>query len=240
MALENQDVEKFILDRFKQIQLAKVTGQKRSKTIHVSHLVGDCMRKTWYQLNRNELETMDEESLCNFFAGTILHENTPLSTRNEIPVKGNIVTLDKITDVSQITSDNFFDCVTGTIDDVLEINGELVIADKKTCKYLPEKVSQEYVTQVNIYKLLLWITEGVEIQKGAIFYLDKPSSYYNKKVFVFDLMSLQDIRNMVIDKLDQIKQKTEPKRIISYKCERCQFRDECKPFENSTIVNRKE
>ena len=124
------DIKDDVIERFKQVQSKKVRGGKRSKTVHASHLTQECDRRPWYDF-RNDPEPISYNSICNFFAGTILHENAKLGNRNEVHLAGNIRTMKKI-NVKDINQYNIYDCVTGTADDILEYEGDIVIADKKT------------------------------------------------------------------------------------------------------------
>jgi len=224
------DISNHIVEQFKKAQNDKVLGRERSDTVHVSHVTGDCMRKTWYDFHLPE-KPLSYSSICNFYLGTILHENVSLGGRNEVPLGANIRTMEPI-EIKGIGKENFYDCLTGTIDDILEIDGETVIVDKKTTNQIPEYPDEAYVTQINYYKLLLYINEGIEVKSGAILYLDKPSSFRETKCFVFHLWSLKDIEEQVISKLDQLKLDNEPDRVVTSKCEWCPHLQVCDPYGN--------
>jgi len=228
--MSHQEISEFITRQFRDVQEKKVTERERAKAIHVSDLTSPCMRRTWYNFRNPETElTLD--SICNFYLGTLLHEQAVLGGRNEVPLAANINEM-KPMNVSEIDKDNFLHCVTGTIDDILEINGRTVIVDKKTTNRIPEQPSDEYVTQINIYKLLLHINEKAEIKKGAILYLDKPSSFKETRCFVFDLMELGEIEKMVKYKLKEINSDTEPDRVITFRCDYCPHLKTCDPHQN--------
>lgn len=231
----NDDISTQITQRFKNVQRQKVTSGKRSETVHVSHLTIPCMRKTWYDLNGPKLQ-LDDTSICNFFLGTILHENCSLGGRNEVPVSANIRTMQSVKP-ENIDVSNFYDCVTGTIDDIIELDdGQTILVDKKTCKQIPEEPSEDYKMQIYIYKLLLYINEGIDVKKGAILYLDKPSSFFESRCFVFDLLSIEEIRNIVLAKLDQIKSETPPERVITFRCDWCPHLKQCDPYQNNQQI----
>jgi len=228
--MSNQEISDFITKQFREVQKKKVIARERTKAIHVSDLTSPCMRRTWYNFRRPEISlTMD--SICNFYLGTLLHEQAVLGGRNEIPLSANITEMKPIS-ATEINQENFNDCVTGTIDDILEINGKTVIVDKKTTNRIPERPSEEYVTQINIYKLLLYINEKIDVKKGAILYLDKPSSFKETKCFDFDLMGLEEIEKMVKNKLAEIKSETEPYRAITFRCDYCPHLKTCDPHQN--------
>jgi len=194
--MNEDEISDHIVEQFKNAQKDKVLNGKRSNTVHVSHLTIPCMRKTWYDFHQPQ-KPLSYTTICNFYLGTILHENISLGGRNEVPLAANIKTM-KHVNVDDVGEDNFYDCLTGTADDILEIGGETVIVDKKTTNKLPDYPEEEHVTQINYYKLLLSICEGIEVKKGAVLYLDKPSSFKESKCFVFHLWSLNDIKEQVI------------------------------------------
>lgn len=233
--MDDEQTSNFIIGQFKKAQSDKVLSSERTHAVHVSNLTGSCMRKTWYEFHQPELP-VDYPSICNFFLGTILHENVELGERNEVPVSANIRTMTPLK-AGEINNQNFYDCITGTIDDLVDVDGETIIVDKKTANRIPEQPAPGYVLQINIYKLLLFINEKIEINRGAILYLDKPSSFRESKCFVFDLMSLDEIKEMVMEKLDQLKMNSEPRRIVTDKCNWCPFLKICDPYNNGGFKN---
>ena len=127
---EKDDIANEVIEKFKEVQRKKVLGDYRSPTVHVSHLTQPCIRRSWYDFHEPPTKP-DYSSICNFFAGTILHENAPLSKRNEVPLGANIRTMKPIKS-KEVTDLNKYDCVTGTVDDIIEREGDIVIIDKKT------------------------------------------------------------------------------------------------------------
>jgi len=230
------DIKDDVIERFKQVQAKKVRGGKRSKTVHASHLTQECDRRPWYDF-RNDPEPLSYSSISNFFLGTILHENAKLGNRNEIHLAGNIRTMKKI-NTKDINQYNIYDCVTGTADDILEYEGDIVIADKKTFSTVdgrgnkrapPSTPDKGYVNQLNIYKLLLYISEGVEAKYGVILYLDKSQSFKDPLAFVITLDPIEDIKKRIITKLDHIKQTVPPDRVITKYCNYCPHKKVCAP-----------
>ena len=231
--MNDTEISNHIIEQFKKAQQDKVLNGERSETVHVSHLTIPCMRKTWYDFHQPQ-KPLSYATICNFYLGTILHENISLGGRNEVPLAANIRTM-KPVEINDIGKDDFYDCLTGTIDDILEIGNETVIVDKKTTNQIPEYPAEEYVAQINYYKLLLYIVEGIEVKTGAILYLDKPSSFKESKCFVFHLWSLKDISEQVISKLDQLKCANEPDRVITFRCDWCPHLKICDPYGNGGL-----
>lgn len=224
------EISRHIVSQFKRAQEEKISSNERSKAVHVSDLTPTCIRKSWYNFHQPDIP-LDNGSICNFFLGTILHENIALGKRNEVTLSANIRSMKPIQE-NEIGTENFYDCITGSIDDIIELDGESIIVDKKTTNRIPDEPSAEYVTQVNVYKLLLYINEGIEVKKGSILYLDKPSSFRETKCFVFDLMGLTEIKNSVVSKLDQLKSASEPQRVITSLCDWCPHLKACDPYQN--------
>ena len=239
--MNDKQIGEEVIKRFREAQKQLVSAEKRSKTVHASHITGDCMRKTWYEFRENP-EPLTVQSISNFYIGQILHSNAKLGKRNEIKFSGNVRTMTPIP-VKDINANNMFDCVTGTADDLIEMEGDLIIADKKTWSSLRinyraggtyEKKEllepdEQYKRQLNIYKLLIYICEGIEARKGCLLYLDKATSFQEPKPFVFDLQPVDEIRSWVVERLDKIKQLIEPDRVITKYCRYCPFLKICDP-----------
>ncbi len=240
MSLEDKRLGEEVIKRFKDAQRKVVTQGKRSKTVHASHLTGECILKTWYEF-RNEPEPLTAQTISNFYLGQIVHSNSSLGKKNEIHYGANIRTMKPI-ETKEINQNNLFDCVTGTCDDLIEWEGDMVIADKKTWSSLKinyregsyekrEKTEpdQNYINQLNIYKLLIYICDGVEATKGVLLYLDKATSFKDPMPFVFNLKPVDEIRSWVIGRLDKLRQLVEPEKTITKYCNYCPFLKICDP-----------
>jgi len=239
-SLEDRRLGEEVVRRFKEAQKVVVTQDKRSRTIHASNLTGPCMLQTWYSF-REDPEPLSAQSIANFYVGQILHKNAKLGKKNEVRYSANIRTMKSIP-AKDINDINLYDCVTGTADDLIEWEGKLVIADKKTWSSLKidyrtksysrrEKIEpdENYINQLNIYKLLIYICDGVEAKKGVLLYLDKATSFKDPLPFVFDLKPVDEIRAWVLARLDKIRQHVEPERTITKYCNYCPFLKICDP-----------
>ena len=132
-----------------------------------------------------------------------------------------------ITEISRLKN-NFYQCVQGTMDDLIEIDDELIIADKKTTRdSIPREAPIKYKWQMNIYKLLYFINHKIEIKKAGLIYIDKSSGWKHFRTIVFDLLPIEEIRDYVLDKLKVISQDEAPDRVETYLCNFCPFRKEC-------------
>ena len=224
--MNSSDVEDIIDNLYEQSIINKCGSDPTRKSIHVSDLTSDCMRKAWYRLNDHAIDLRDFKKSLPLVHGTALHEVCNLGgLEHELSMFVNVKTGKIKTD-----SDSLFDCVKGSMDDLVEIDGELFICDKKTTKKsIPKEAPDTYKTQMNIYKLLYYITTGVEIERACIVYIDKSSAWERHKTRCFDLLPLDEIRKFVVDKLVQLDTKVAPVKVPTYLCPWCSYVTECNP-----------
>jgi len=79
-SLEDKRLGEEVVKRFKEAQKRVVTQDKRSNTVHATHISGDCMRRTWYDFRENP-EPLSVSSIANFYVGQILHKNAQLGKK---------------------------------------------------------------------------------------------------------------------------------------------------------------
>ena len=203
--MSNRDIEEAIVGKFNQCidDYEESSPRPDKMSIHVSDLVG-CGLRSWYRVTKKMPEPISDRSQKNFFMGHLIHEEVILSEENELYMQGNIETMEvDCTDSAQR--------LVGSMDNVMEIDGELVIVDTKTCFRLPkDSMPDSYIKQLNLYKLLYFIETGVEVKKGAILWLEKMSSLANHKAEVIDLDDLVDIRKFALDKINVITGDNQP------------------------------
>ena len=220
------ETEDIIDSLYEQSIIDKCAGEPQRKSIHVSDLTSECMRKAWYRLNDHAIDLRDFKKSLPLVHGTALHEVCNLGgVEHELSmfcnIKDNRIKND---------SDNLYDCVKGSMDDLVEIDDELIICDKKTTKKsIPRQVPDNYKAQMNIYKLLYFITTGVEIERACIIYIDKSSAWERHKTRCFDLLPIEEIRKYVLDKLQVINTTTPPDKVVTFLCPWCSYYTECNP-----------
>ena len=127
----------------------------RADTIHVTSLVYDCARKVWYERKKVKQVplTADPEGLFRMWIGTKLHE-TPLTEYHETPLSWLI----------------YGENVTGTIDEIFEIDGKKILIDKKFVGYIPNMIRDHYLKQIQIYAVMLNDIKGIKVDKIGILY----------------------------------------------------------------------
>ena len=224
--MNSSDVEDIIDNLYEQSIINKCASDPTRKSIHVSDLTSDCMRKAWYRLNDHAIDLRDFKKSLPLVHGTALHEVCNLGgLEHELSMFCNVKTGKIKTD-----NDSLFDCVKGSMDDLVEIDGELFICDKKTTKKsIPKEAPDTYKTQMNIYKLLYYITTGVEIERACIVYIDKSSAWERHKTRCFELLPIEEIRKFVLDKLQVLDVDTPPKKVVTFLCPWCSYYTECNP-----------
>src|SRR3972149_6371940 len=78
-SLEDKRLGEEVIRRFKETQKQLVVGgEKRSRTVHASHITGACMRKGWCEY-REKPEPLSAEPMVYFYVGEVQHRKTPLS-----------------------------------------------------------------------------------------------------------------------------------------------------------------
>lgn len=246
-------LENYLLELVKKTVNNDSSNSDRSKSLHATQLTAPCMRRQYYDLTRPK-QALSFETAAVFRVGQIIHSGIILSKdRNEYSLGANIRTMEPI-EVKDINPINFFDCVTGTIDDLMNINGEEIIVDKKTFssvtsssanneqskiynKYLPKDVNEDYVNQLNIYKLLYYIKTKKEVKRGVIIYLDVATRLKNTLVFEIQLDTIENIKAKVLVKLDLLKSGKVPPRVTSWRCDYCPHatKEVCDPEQDPTF-----
>jgi CRISPR/Cas system-associated exonuclease Cas4 (RecB family) len=224
--MNDSDVEDIIDNLYEQSIINKCASDPTRKSIHVSDLTSECMRKAWYRLNDHAIDLRDFKKSLPLVHGTALHEVCNLGgLEHELSMFCNVKTGKIKTD-----NDSLFDCVKGSMDDLVEIDGELFICDKKTTKKsIPKEAPDTYKTQMNIYKLLYYITTGVEIERACIVYIDKSSAWERHKTRCFDLLPIEEIREFVLSKLQVLDTSIAPAKVPTYLCPWCSYVTECNP-----------
>ena len=181
-----QDIKDFIVNAFHKAQrdaLWKNSGT-RLDTWHVSDFVSPCLRKSHYS-KIPELKTgMNDEMAAILFQGVIVHDNSILSSINELTMCYDIVNKCNIDPMTVRGFDKEDprkkDILTGTLDDLVKVGDKFVIVDKKTYNargYVKKEAAPEHILQVNIYKLMLKASLGIEAEYGCNLYLDKGDGY---------------------------------------------------------------
>lgn len=224
--MSNEQIIDFLYER----AVISAATQEPRTSIHVSDLTQDCTRKAAYRLRGFSPEPLSFKQAVPLIHGTALHEKIDLGGQNEVPVESSFYTLTKAMNDG---AKGIYDKVTvkGTIDDIVQIDDELILCDKKTtAKSIPKKIPSQYQWQLNIYKLLYFRQTGIDIKRGAIVWIDKSSGWKVHRTSIIDLLPNEKILDFVRDKLQLLQRKALPSRVITPLCNYCPHLKRCKPF----------
>ena len=194
-----EDIQNNVLSIMEESQKNYLWGSnhKRLNTWHVSDFVSECLRKTQY--SKTYPTKFDPSKAKIFWLGHVIHEALPLAKLNEVQMCYNITTEMGMTaaEVAGRPLDELANVITGTLDDLIPLgNGEWCIADKKTYKkfFRNEKNADSdpsYRLQLDIYRVLLKATLGIDAKYGCLLYLDKTSDMAPTPV-AFDLTPIEE------------------------------------------------
>ena len=169
-------IEEGVYFAFRRAQ-AEALNQDRSHELHVTDTVSPCLRKTIYgKINPISIDT---ESMSHLYMGQAVHGLSQLSPDlHEVPLAYDWVE-DKPVDLSKLDlkldDPKWWDIIIGAVDDVIKIDDEYIICDKKTTnmqKWKPKTPNEAHQKQINIYRLLLNKCKGIDSKHGCILYLD--------------------------------------------------------------------
>lgn len=221
--------------KYRQSQL-KVMETDRLGKLHVSDVIKPCMRYVYYA-KTNPRPSLSTEDMRPLFFGQAVHSLTQLADPelHERTLAYDVVK-DEPVDLKKIKLEEgnprWWDIVIGTIDDVLDVDGDYIITDKKTTGSIDyfsrynAKPSDSHVDQLNTYRVLLKKCLDIDSTHGAVIYI---SSSINKEkmdkpvVMPFKLQDMDKTMekmkaNQMIIKESMLKDKI-PERTKCYLCD---------------------
>jgi ATP-dependent exoDNAse (exonuclease V) beta subunit len=221
--LQLDQIKEKVVQTYRQAQqdYMKRSNNKRLNTWHVSDFVSECIRKTYYSKLHPEKFSPEKQSL--FWFGHIVHEHTPLSKINELTMCYDIETDMALTpeEVLEKPFDQLGTIITGTLDDLMKINGEFVIADKKTFTgggyYKKTSPDYSYELQLNIYRVLLKESYGIDAKYGCLLYLDKTSNL-DPTPIPFELKPVEQTKLQMKEILYQLRSGQTPAPNVCWLC----------------------
>jgi len=205
-------VEDVALLAFRKAQYEALRTE-RLGLIHVSDLIKPCLRYSYY--HKEYPPMLDTKALKSMFYGQAVHKVTNMSTdpkMNEFLMMYNFIGEVNVEPWTTENWDNeggkkWFDVIVGTIDDILMVDGEIVICDKKTTGNLSwakkGNMGQSYRDQLNAYKYLYYMATGNEVKKGCIIYIENsvdPENYQDVVPVAAQLESIPVIESWLIPK----------------------------------------
>jgi CRISPR/Cas system-associated exonuclease Cas4 (RecB family) len=135
----------------------------------------------------------------------------------------------------------FHKMIQGSIDDVIEVDGELVICDKKTTgsiEYFQKhnsSASDSHMAQINCYRALLNKCYGLDAKRGCVIYISNSISKekYDKPTPISFLLKKPEevLQEMIVNAKkikESIKSDKLPERIRCYLCDgMCPYANKC-------------
>ena len=244
----NSDVNKAAYFAYRKAQMVAM-GTERLGVIHVSDLIKPCMRNVMYsKFTPLKHKSMTTEDMKSMFYGQAVHKVTNLSTDpndNEIFFGYNYETDTPVTrdEALAMAPDDpkHLDIIYGSADDLLEVDGELVIIDKKTTGSIgyfsraTSKASESHITQINCYAILLQKCYGRTAKRGCNIYISNSISKEQRDIPVpitYKLGKPEEYLNMMITNArlikESLKTKELPERTRCFLCDgMCPFINQC-------------
>jgi len=182
--------------------------------IHVSDLVGDCLRSAYYNKTVGE-RLMDLDGYLRTGYGMMVHEMISLSEENEIKVEYETPNIVKIV---------------GRIDDVVMVSGKLIIVDKKTTRLNITSAFQNHWRQLYYYSVLYKETFDKEVDYVAVCYINL-GEVGLPKVFVNKVGDLYNVKTEMVSRAETLsnylESKTLPPKKLGKSCEWCDYVIQC-------------
>jgi len=244
----NSDVNKAAYFAYRKAQI-KVMSTERLGIIHVSDLIKPCMRNVMYaKFVPQQYRQMTTEDMKSMFYGQAIHQVTNLSTDpldNELFLAYDYVK-DKPVDYMDAVklkpdSPKHLDIIYGSIDDLIEVDGDLIIVDKKTTGSIDyfsratSRASEGHIAQANMYAVLLQKCYGRTAKRGCNIYISNSISKEKRDIPVpitYKLGDPKEYLNTMITNANIIKEslstKVLPERTRCFMCDgMCPFINQC-------------
>lgn len=244
----NSDVNKAAYFAYRKAQM-EAMGTERLGVIHVSDLIKPCMRNVMYgKFVPTEYKTMTTEDMKSMFFGQAVHKVTNLSTNrddNELFLGYNYETDTPVTyeEAKAMKPDDpkHLDIIYGSIDDLITVNGDLVIVDKKTTGSIDyfsratSRASESHILQTNCYAVLLDKCYGRKAKSGCNIYISNSISKEKRDIPVpitYKLGKTEEILNMMVTNArlikESLKSKELPERTRCFLCDgMCPWINQC-------------
>ncbi len=244
----NSDVNKAAYFAYRKAQI-KVMGTERLGVIHVSDLIKPCMRNVMYaKFVPRQYRQMTTEDMKSMFYGQAIHQVTNLSTNpedNELFLAYDYVADKGLTykQAKNIKPDSprQLDIIYGSIDDIIEVDGEIIIVDKKTTGSIDyfsratSRASEGHIAQANMYAVLLQKCYGRVAKRGCNIYISNSISKEKRDIpipITYKLGDPIEYLNTMITNANIIKEslatKELPERTRCFMCDgMCPFINQC-------------
>ncbi|KER05901.1 PD-D/EXK nuclease superfamily protein [Marine Group I thaumarchaeote SCGC AAA799-E16] len=155
---------------------------------------------------------MSDKTRSVLYNGLIVHEHSKLSHFHEVTFCYDIIQEKSYTPQQVQSMEETRNIITGTLDDLINVNGNFVICDKKTFNgngYIKTRPDPQYKRQLSIYRVLLESSYGIDARFGCLLYLDKTKDLQETPVS-FELDDLESTKQFLKDTLEKLQSIPEP------------------------------
>ena len=215
--MKSEDVEKIVGERFlRSIAEFRESGKKEQENniVHVTELVHECPRYPYYNRCLNK-QIMDLTGFLKTSYGRMVHTVTKMSDMHELEVK-------------MVTASGTV--ISGTIDEVLNIDGVYVIVDKKTTRTAIKNAYNHHWKQVDYYAVLLEKSKGITARYGALCYINL-AEVGEPKVFVKQIRNIGLIEQDLVARANAIAMALRERKLPEcnryWLCKYCNFSNYC-------------
>lgn len=252
MVVKLDDISSGVYFAFRKAQVEGMGTERLGKT-HVSDLIKPCMRYVAY--SKFTPKTSDTEDIKSLFFGQAVHNITVLNDEehNEMFLAYDYVKDEPLTreEALKIPEDDprQLDIIYGSIDDLVKVNGEWIICDKKTTGSIDyfskarSSASESHVDQINRYRVLLKKCYNIDAKYGAVIYISNGIEKEKKdkpQVKPFKLADIEETLADMVEKARTIKgifeKRLLPERTKCFLCDGfCPYATKCFTDEGDTI-----
>ncbi|MEM4863527.1 MAG: PD-(D/E)XK nuclease family protein [Candidatus Nezhaarchaeales archaeon] len=203
-----------IIARFWKAVMKSIDDGQRASEIHVTDLVYDCIRRSWYDKQVGDVVS-DPKGIMAVWIGRMLHE-MPVCDEHEVELK--------YTTPSGIE-------ITGRMDELCVIDGDVVIIDKKTTRQIPGKPLDHHVKQLLYYAYMLWKVRGVRASKIAVLYIDVSSLEVKPYIIPINQIMIESAGREMEEKAvvlsESLRSGIPPRRQVGWWCSYCSMFRRC-------------
>lgn len=239
--------------------LRRALHTDRLDCLHVSDIIKECDRYTWYN---NRLPVRPSQSLeqeKSLIWGQILHKVVDLiekdDEKNEFELFYNWADKTIGSDEDRAKLDTYtlkYNFLAGSIDDLIEVDGDWVICDKKTTKsnslkYLKSdrnSAKKEHILQTSIYAVLLKLCHGIEAKWGCNIYIDNGNGEDERTIDpvikIYKLNDFDTTYDFIIKRCKEVSEALRsdklPDKTVNWMCTNvCPHWQKCSANENPNI-----
>ena len=220
---------------------------ERLGKIHVSDLIKPCMKNVIYK-KLLPFTGMDTEDMRSLYFGQAVHNASMVATDDKYHemflaydyTRDEPLTYKQAKAIPE-NDPKHLDIIYGSIDDLVKVDGEWVITDKKTTGSIDYfagrygKPSESHIDQINRYRVLLKKCYDIDSKHGAVIYIsnsinrekrDKPT------VLAFKLSPIEEtLKDMIVKAKiikDSMAETKLPERTKCYLCDgMCPYASRC-------------